>query len=553
MRAHALAAKAALVVLASLAGPARAETLEVVWSGSWSVDSGGALVVASVGPAAAPGAPPCLALARRLAIGGVERELQLAGAGSGASLALEGKVCAVRGLSGALQGQERDAKESRATLRATAREDGKDLVVDARYSVEGQEVRETWRRPIGVRIVALEASGRPVSGAIDLKLSGGFRATVQVTGSAVELVARVEVDPAHPHRAFYAELARGASAVLFEAKLGRVSGERTFTWDGRDATAAKRIALGGPYRLVVSAVSASQGSGQSGAGAGQAPDDGGLAPPPATATRSASPGLRDEWAFTVSPPRFEAVAPDFCENAFGTPQARWQPRGPQAVGERLRTNAARPWEPGFSFEKQRTPGCECDLGQAFEAAAGIVVSTHGAPGLIGVVSGDPAKPWDPKTHETRIFGADQLARLDLRDLHFAVVYSCNSGTREVTENRAAPSFLNLLVRRGCDVAIGFAAQAFVRDGEPFERLATDLMGLGVPIEESARLAARAVYREKFLDRKGRLPTEAEIDEALAAQRHAVAQELATSLRVVRADGIPADEPLSPPRYGNATN
>ena len=141
----------------------------------------------------------------------------------------------------------------------------------------------------------------------------------------------------------------------------------------------------------------------------------------------------------------------------------------------------------------------------------------------------------------------------VKDLHFAVVYSCNSGTREVTENRAAPSFLNLLDRRGCDVAIGFAAQAVVRDGEPFERLATDLMSLGVPIEESARLAARAVYREKFLDRKGRLPSEAEIDEALAAQRHAVAQELATSLRVVRADGIPADEPLSPPRYGNATN
>jgi hypothetical protein len=444
------------------------------WPGTWAVDGGGERTLVEQGH--------LLCLDASLPAAGGQVSFHFVGAPDGHRLHLEGHAAASVGFVGALDGHKNDGKHHLAVVDA-------DLdrgTIEARIRVDQESpTNETWRRG-ELEITELLSDGLPVAGAFDAKRSrSGLVVHYRTSGTTMKLALRVVVGEGHPYATFYAD------PRIHEADLGTVPpGEHEATWDGRDDTSARRIALGGAYNIIIT-----------------------------------SGAVHAERALSVTPPRFEAIgsswpATTVSIDARGIPHSSsaWDPSAHiRDLASLVVTSLGEPGKPGFDFEGPRIVTSVDDVARYAEDAGALLLTTHGAPGSLSVHDGTGRISYDPK---------DTFGR-SLVDVHFALVSACSSGAGE-------PSVAEKLVAAGCDVVLGFAKPVGIAESEDFEKLSLVLLSLGAPIEKASRDAARLVH-----------PFHLELPER--------GDHVESCLVVKRAAGIPEDETLWPPRYGCSTN
>ena len=344
---------------------------------------------------------------------------------------------------------------------------------------------ETWRRG-ELEIVELLSDGLPVAGAFDAKRSRtGLVVHYRTSGSSMKLALSVVVAEGHPYPTFYSD------PKIHEADLATVApGDHEASWDGRDDTSARRIALGGSYIIIVT-----------------------------------SGPVHAERSLSVNPPRFEAIGSSWPStvasiDTHGIPHGSsdWDPSAHiQELAALLVTSLGEPGKPGFDFEGPRIVTSVDEVARYAEDAGALLLTTHGSPGWLAIHDGTGRVSYDPKV----TFGRS------LVDVHFAIVSACSSGAGE-------PSVAEKLVAAGCDLVLGFGTTVGIPEGDDFEKLALALLSLGAPIEKASRDAARLVH-----------PLHPELPEGGAP--------IESCLVVKRAPGIPEDETLWPPRYGCSTN
>ncbi len=443
------------------------------WAGTWAVDGGGERTLVEQSG--------LLCLDASLPAAGGQVSFHLVGAPDGHKLHLEGRAAATVGFVGALDGRKNDGKRHVAVIDAELDRG----TIQARVRVDGETSSETWRRG-ELEIVELLSDGLTIQGAFDAKRSrSGLVVHYRSSGASMKLALRVAVAAGHPYPTFYAD------PRIHEADLGTVPpGDHEATWDGRDDTSARRLALGGSYIIIVT-----------------------------------SGPVHAERNLPVNPPRFEAIGSTWPAmlvsiDARGVPRssAAWDPSAHiQELAALVVTSLGEPGKPGFDFEGPRIVTSVDEVARYAQDAGALLLTTHGEPGSLSVHDGTGRIPFDPK--ET--FGRS------LVDVHFALVSACSSGAGE-------PSVAEKLVAAGCDVVLGFAKTVGIAEGNDFEKLALALLSLGAPIEKASRDAARLVHPLHPGVPEGGAP----IDGCLV---------------VKRAPGIPEDETLWPPRYGCSTN
>jgi hypothetical protein len=444
------------------------------WEGTWNVDGGGQRTLARE--------RGLLALDASFEAGAGKCSFHLVGAPSGHALHLQGSSDGSTGFVGALGGKKGGGGRHQATVDATL-DDG---VVTARCAVDGADRgTETWRRG-GIEVVALLEGEKPASGAVDLKRSRtGLVIRYKVSGAAMNVTARIVVAPGHPYASFY------ASPTIATIDAGHVEpGEHEITWDGRDDTGAKRIALAGSYDAVVS-----------------------------------SNGISAQKGFSVTPPWFEAIAsnwPAVDQGPGKLPLPAWKPAAELELLSLFQGGLLMPGlgggyvSPGPSI----VTAPEEALARARDAAT-LVLATHGSRGSLTVHGRVASISYEP----ARLFGRE------LKDCHVAIASACFSGNDE-----NGPSVVQELVGAGCDVAIGFKQIVGSAEAADFEGWTLVLVSLGAPVAKAASDAARFAGRIHAAD--GVPAGGARIRDCLA---------------VARAAGIPEDESSWPPRYGSSTN
>jgi hypothetical protein len=519
--------------LIALAGSLRAE--EIDWTAPWVDDSGAARRLDSKDG-------KTLSFVAAVPFGGQDLAVPVAGVAKGSSVSLDGTFAETRGIVGVVEGKkETDATHS-VSVRADATTDGAGLVANVSVVLDGQVARrETWRRATStLEIVALTVDGAPLGGTFDPKLSkDGLTVWFQVTGKALDVTCEIVVAPGHPYASFYADLARGGRTVIRGQHVGFLApGTYQVTWDGRDETAAKRIALGGPYTVKVS-----------GGVSDSTPDSDGLAAGPVSTRTKGAP--HDEKNLTVAQPRFEFLGSDWAPDAFDTKQDRWDTSGePIALGASLAYFNGDATQKGFLVENTTTCGTAAEARQRLAIASFAILSSHGAnhPPLITFYRGSGATPYAGENvsylHASDLGGG-------LKDLHFAIFDSCHSGDPSSVDG--GPSLCRSLCNAGCDIAIGFAPTPTIAELPTWHREALGMLAKGTPIEKAARDAARISFKVRYPG-KATL-TGRGLDLAIAEDRARAgdAKSIAASMVVERAPGIPSDESLWPPRYGNSTN
>ena len=524
-----------------LAFAPRAWALPVDWSGLWKVDGADRprLLVENL--------PGELTLEASVPVEGHDETIELTGSGTQSALALDALWIEGIGFVGVLDNVPTKKKHS-VSLRATADVQQGQVVVDAHFSVDGTEVkRETWRASSSLELVGLEASGKPLSGDYDVKRQGSLTAKFRVHRGALSVRAHVDLDPGHPYASFY-----GSSSTIFESSLGVLEpGDHELTWDGRDSTAAKRIALGGPYALVLEPAVASTPT-----TAANVSQDA----TPATST----PVVGSVSAcFTVSAPRLELMCSDWPANYNHVTRPRWA-EGPALAKSAAFLEQAPGNKPGLSFEAPRVLTDSLTAAGFMKQSSFMLVQTHGNVDSVWFFKGDPSTPWKEGAPEDGITG-QYFSAGDLKDMHFAVALICDGAIPDAKGH----SFVSSLRDAGCDVAIGFAATINVAETQRFRDVFLRFITEGSPVEKAARDATRITFAfehpqpKDFLGIKvgTRAPSDAEMNALIDKERNTPAdpnvdygiKSLASSIVVERGPGIAADESMWPPRYGNSTN
>jgi hypothetical protein len=489
------------------------------WSGAWGVE--GSTVTRTVRAGFS------------LAVELEGRPITLSGAATtGSALTLEGAFAKTPGIKGALEGEAQKTPK-RARLDATLATTAGGTRVEARYSVDGRVVlEETWLR--GLEISGLSGDAGPLAGALDVK-ADRLCVKYRVVGAPLALRAKVLVAKGHPEEAFYAS----QDGILAEKSLGVVeAGERTWEWNGRDRSAAERLALAGRYVVVIEEDRPAPPKPVADA-------DGIGAPPPARKMVRAPerPALSAERTFEVDAPRFDAFASLWME---GKNQPEWNVASElddaASLMSRRGTNAGvGGWRSGSHVAR-----ASADLAP-MRRAASIVISTHGAPGRVALYDEKAAGAWNDEARKDRFY-ADGVAGIE--DLHFAFVSACDSATSD--PGSSSRSFIKALVDNGCDVAIGFTAKVNKYDATAYSRAALSLVARGAPVEKAGRDAAKFATSE--LGRA--LVEKTEANAVHASQVHALGdgmKSLTDAFHVERHKTIPADESAWPPRHGNRAN
>jgi hypothetical protein len=536
MRIAPLAAGALVLALAS-----EAHALPVDWSGSWAVDGETTPHVVEERLAGQ------LALITSVPVEGSTRQVEITGSASEKGLALDSTWVDGLGLVGFLENVKL-AKKHSVSLRATAETRDTEVVAQVVTSVDGREVkRETWRARSSLELVGLEVGGKPLAGDYDPVLAGSLLVRFRVVRGSLPVHARVEVGANHPYPYYY------TGSTLFEQDLGALDpGEHEVVWDGRDRTRARRIALGGPYRLVLEPSRPRAPAPRS--------DDSGLPPP---SSEVSVPGAVSS-CFKVAAPRMELVCSDWPANFNDVKQPRWNESDGLAsiAGLLAKTPTG---DPSYAFAGPRVLQDTIAFAKYLKQSAFTLLETHGNTDLVALFNGDPSKPWQKGDwSEDRITGR-YFDPGDLKDVHFVILDICDGAVRD--EN--GRSFVSSLREAGCDVAIGFNATIAIAEGRRFRDLVFGMISAGTPVEKAARDAALVTYRQDhqqetsflFFQTGRRDPTDAEMDAMIDKERKTPAdpnvnhgiKSLASSIVVERGNGISADESMWPPRYGDSTN
>jgi hypothetical protein len=535
MRIAPIAAGALVLALAS-----EAHALPVDWSGSWAVDGQDApLVVEETLPGE-------LKIVVNVPIERASRSVEITGSASEKGLALDSTWIDGIGLVGFFENVKL-AKKHSVSLRATAETRDAEVVAQVVISVDGREVkRETWRARSSLELVGLEVGGKPLAGDWDPVRAGSLVARFRIARGALPVRARVEVGADHPYPCWY------AGSTLFEQDLGTLDpGEHEVVWDGRDRSQARRIALGGPYRIVIEPSRPQSPPPRA--------DDAGL-PPPSSGV--SGPGAVSS-CFKVAAPRMELICSDWPANYADIKRSRWNESDGLARAAGLLATT-RSGDTGYAFEGPRVLKDAVAFATYMKQSSFTFLETHGGTDLVAFFKGDPSKPWKSGDPEDRITGRffDPGA---LKDVHFVILDICDGA---IGDDKGR-SFVSSLRDAGVDVTIGFNASIDVGEGKKFRDLAFRMISAGTPVEKAARVAARVTFRDRhqqatkflFFTIGHRDPSTAELNEMIDEERRTPAdpnvsygiKSLASSMVVERGKGIGADESMWPPRYGDSTN
>jgi hypothetical protein len=540
-----------VLTVAVLGLASRAVAGPVEWPGSWDVDGAQPRFVEET-------LPGQLTTTVLLPIEGADRRVELSGHETpDGGLELASQWVDGIGLVGFLEDVRLEQRHECA-LRATSERDGDLVIVHAALSVDGHEVRrETWRARSEVTLVGLEVGGRPLAGEYDPKRAGPLLLKVRVARGATTLRARIEVAPGHPSPCFY----DGVGSTIRTLSLGRLDpGEHLVPWDGRDGSAARRLALAGPYRVVVEAASTTATPSSASAG-----DDGlGLPLPVRRPAATTQDGPSRSACVTVAAPRLELICSDWPANYGNVPRPRWS-EGPSLDAAAAFLTRPQAGGPGLAFERTRVLSDSVVAARFMKDASCALLETHGGVDSVWFYAGDPSVPWGPGAPRDDGITGRYFSPGDLRDLHFAILLICD-GAIEDPDGR---SFASQLRDAGCDVAIGFRATVDVGESRRFRDVLLRLVSDGAPVEKAARDAVRVTFRQGnpqpthflFVKTGTRAPTDPEMDALIDQERATPAdpkvnwgiKSLASSIVVERGPGIPADESMWPPRHGNAAN
>lgn len=469
-------------LLLLVASSARAES---AWEGTWVNESGERRTLAASGGL----------FALDLELPSVDkRAFHLTGpVAIGDTLRLAGRLEGTAGIRGALGGDKASGGRHTASLEGDL--DRATSTADVKLTVDGRGQSEKWSRG-GLTILKLESDGSELSRPFDAKRSRtGLVVKYRVNGSALPLTARVVPAKNHPNASFY------EGADVFRRELGTVApGEHELTWDGRDTTSARRIALGGDYELVLQAGT-----------------------------------VHAERTFTVETARFETIGSDWPaikdEAGIGSRPA-WNPTRhlQDLVAVIALTAKVTHAQPAFRFEGVRLATSPEEVRRHASEAGSLLISTHGNVGRLTVHGDGMVKRYTPS----------EVFKRDLKDVHFAFVSACCSGgTYDEVTKTTKTSVVDQMIAAGCDVAVGFTFPADMQEADDFEKVTMALAARGCPITKAAIDAGKAIETAK-----------------LQYDRGTVSKPLRGEEMIVRkcAAGIsPEKETLWPPRYGCSTN
>jgi len=513
----------AAAVLLAAAGLAAAGPADP-WRGTWNVDAGGHRIV-EVDREAALDYP--------LPAGG---PIRLTGRAWGDTLRLSGRVEGRRGAVQALdeallQGPPAEGPEPLEVTLVARRADDDDgeATVTARVElVQGDARRtrtETWRRPGPAR---LELIGLEPAGEYAPKADGPLRVRVRVLGAPQALRLRVVLRGAGgklpddvaarstQERAlgFYRE--QGTYPIVAEVTSDGVlpTGERALAWDGRDATAARRLVLQGRYRLVVEAT---------------------------------------RWPGRVAG---ERVPRPRVEGSLEVAAPTWRLFGPRQPGDTGWTSfgvaASDLVEAGYTTDAfEGLLGDWTRLLADLDQGAGASLTTHGRYGALlfglegrGLVAA--STPTIRESLEARAArdGAPANAPADpLGDVLAVVVYACLTGSAGADDR--AHRLPTVLVDLGVDHVVSFTHQVLVAEHAPFQEGLADLLRAGATLEQASRETAAAVDAQYW----------ARLSElSRRVLREGGAAPLREALIFDSASGVdPAETRLIPARHGDSTN
>jgi hypothetical protein len=504
----------ALAIVLLLASVAHAK--DVDWEGLWLKDGGGSVTVELN---KGTHSKERYSVNEDLQVGDDKLWVTLYGSGKSQELTMTGKLMETVGFVGALDRRKLDKPQRAATLTATEHDDGSEEVADVVFTVEDMEPRrETWRRKIQLlKIVDLSADGQELTGELDVKWSHtGLDVHYRVEGNdPLPLEATILVDPArHAYADFY-------SGPLWRESLGAIEpGDHHWGWEGRDQTAAARLALGGGYIVKIAA------------------DE----------TRSATKN------FAVAPPHFEYIG----SPRFGSGDHL---HDPTARGAQLSVFAS---ADGYSVHEATPATNYADAAAGLPDAGACIIHTHGLPSALCFYGGDPLAPI--ATGSTSLLLSSDVKSLELKDLHFVIVSACWGAADfdDESDGFHADAIGKSLVDAGCDLAIAFDHPAPAQEDEVFEDVLLQLFKRGASIPKAAKDAARLAF--VFMNMESVWKWTSEQVQAFAdGQRHwrrskpddkdpyADYRCLLGSICFFRGGGIPEDESFWPPRYGNSKN
>ncbi len=507
----------ALAIVLLLASFAHAK--DVDWEGVWLKDGGGSVTVElNKGTYSSER----YSVNEDLQVGSDRRWVTLHGSGEGQELKMTGKLIETVGFVGVLDRSKLDKPQRPASLTATEHDERGEEVADVVFTVEGFEPRqETWRRKIkALKIVDLSADGQELTGELDVKRSTtGLVVRYRVEGQEpLALEATILVDRArHAYADFYGD----PPAPLWKLSLGtKEPGEHTLIWDGRDQTAAARIALGGGYIVRIEA------------------DE----------TRFATKN------FAVAPPQFEYVG----SPRFGDDDHL---HDPTARGAQLNVFAS---ADGYSVHEAAPATTWADAAADLPMAGACIIHTHGLPSALCFYGGDPMAP--VVTESFSFLLSRDVKKIDLKDLHFVIVSACWGAADfdDESDGFHADNIGKSLVDAGCDLAIAFDHKAPAAEDEVFEDVTLQLIKRGASIPKAAKDAARLAF--VFMNMESVYTWTVDMVQAFAdRQRHwrrtnpddpdpyANYRCLLGSICFFYGGGITEDESFWPPRYGNSKN
>lgn len=471
-----------------------------------------------------------------------------------AQLHLAGELTSTRGLVGALQDDEPGAThEVRLTGDRLATNAEGEEQARITIAIDGKDdIHETWLRPGAPGLAWLEA---PAAKAYDFKHGGPLRLRFEVRGRAQVVRLRVKtLAPQHPipvkvgdrhqpleaQTGFYRDQGLTDDVVYEEVVAGGAPlrlGPHVVSFAGRDRTGAKRLLLGGGYRVELETVTVDGGD------AAELP--------------------RVEAPLQVAQPRYTFASPLW--PALQHPDTgEWtRPISFRASNQRLLDQLVK--LPG-GFDVQRIDGWNDDvrvMDRAFESSAGVSMATHGQPGgyflaLVNASRGSiqtVSVRQDPRRAEAFAGPPRPGQRKPFRDLQAVFIFACNVGRKTAEYDYPAE-----LIGLGADLVVSFYQPVRVVAYPHFqeglgERIAAG-GSLGEAIVAAVNLADTQTWdvfnpNLRLVMRGLRKPT-TEFEKRFWAGM--ALTPLRESVRIDAAPGIdPLTERMFPPRYGNSTN
>ncbi|MBI3268940.1 MAG: hypothetical protein HYZ53_07955 [Planctomycetes bacterium] len=362
-------------------------------------------------------------------------------------------------------------------------------------------------RPVDLRAAAESADGLRKAAVRYRVKNGPARVTIRIEYAEGE----------RANARFYKKLLPAPPTVVILLRgEEKIPGEYQVAWDGRDATSARRLLLGGLFHVVASVDAAR-------------PTD------PAAPATTRAPESRK--AFRVAPPAALCVGPRFPPGFLGEAEDDCRPEV-QPAQERLSK-----LKDGSGFRSVREPAATATgvLDQLRRRLSVFVYSGHGGAGKLWFydnasdAKADDAHASVLTTAALGDQGRSAAAVLPkdgkpFKDVFLVVAGSCL--------NDGASTDLDLpaeLTRLGADVVIAFRHSTYSGLAVPFVRGLFARLRAGQDVEVAARSAAQGA------DRSWTLGFDGEQDS------------LESAVVIQKAPNLPTPLTLTPARYGDSQN